>query len=64
MPGTSTVAHFTVLAPTATIGRVLSTLVIVSLHTTWSSIAPMSPRLTATTAVTMASLYAASLLPK
>jgi len=62
MPGASTLALLTVSAHTVSIGRVLSALVIVRARTTCSSIAPMSTQ-PASTAVTSASPYAASLLP-
>ena len=61
MPGVSAIAHLAVSAPTATTGYVLPALV--PTHTTCTSIAPMSAQPTAT-AVTSASPYAASLLPK
>ncbi len=63
MPGTSAMVHYTMSAPAAAIGHVLSTLVIVSTRTTCTSVAPMSTQPSATT-VTTASPYAASLLPK
>ena len=63
MPGTSTVAHWAMSAPSASIGHVLSTLVVVRARTAWASLAPVPARPTSTT-VTSASPYAASLLPK
>ena len=63
MPATSPIAHLAMSAPTAGIGRVLSTLVIVSTRTAFGSVAPM-PTQPTTAAVTSASPYAASLLPK
>ena len=61
MPGPSSIVLWTVLAPTATIGRVLPTLL--TARTTFSSLAPLSVQ-PATAPVTSASPYAASLLPK
>ncbi len=61
MPGTSAIAHLTMSALGVTTGLVLPTLLMV--HTSCTSIAPMSTQPTAST-VTSASPYAASLLPK
>ena len=61
MPGTSSIAHLTMSALGVATGHVLPTLLI--MPTACTSIAPMSARPT-TTAVTTASPYAASLLPK
>ena len=61
MPGMSTMAHCSLSALGVTTGHVLPALVI--MRTACTSIAPMSTQ-PATTAVTSASPYAASLLPK
>ena len=61
MPGTSSIAHWALSAPTATIGHVLPTLLIA--RTTCTSVAPVSAQPTSIT-VTPATPYAASLLPK
>ncbi len=63
MPGASGMVSLTVLTPTAIIGRVPSTPMIVGAHTPFGLITPMSPQPTPVVAMT-ASPYAASLLPK
>ena len=61
MPGVSGMVSLTVLIPTAIIGRVPSTPMIVGAHTPFGLITPMSPQPTPVVAMT-ASPYAASLL--